>query len=639
MVTPCPITDAQIGLFNPATLINPLYEEPVTTPRPWMRIKTYVGDTAIELNRHYVTKSYRDQWLWGTISTAEFKLDDFHKLRENLPCSFVDGQKVVIRDWNNIRVLWYGFIRGVPDQVPYGNLRQDGTYRTITHVEMQDAWYLMETKTYKAFFPKGTKAGAVLKDAFKRAGFDTSNIDANAGSEVGPFQVADQYPSEIAEQMMSLLDWSYWFDIQVPNDNLLPIPYAGPKESELVRVPYKITEQNWHWVFDHKTFKLRPAQEDYANQVEYTFPRIYSLGKATFQTGSNVMLGYDIERDNKWSTIDIKSARSALTVEIPSTGASYTLQKNNSDSNGVNEFILSSEYQEEDSALVNSVDDASSFVLGLGGEAFYPGYEVAVYNTAYPGGEIRTVKSVDTAGTLLYRITLTTPLPSPPDPGDLVFIAGIDYVIKGENFTIIRNNAVEIARTRAVSGGTGIRSKKVIRTDIAQTYEQAAVTAAFEVALYSRQYWRGEGTITTSYAGRPEEGYADWLLFWVGKTLEIDLPKSKKVKTILRIEGMSRADLGGTQKFPDGAWCQILSNQLTFTPSLYQDREQIRALFKTTRKISSLSSAGSGNLFRENVVAVKDCFHINRPLGADLAASINIVEVYDTVTLNPVSGA
>lgn len=550
----CPITDDEVGLLastDPADLVISTYVEPTTQPRVMVQLKSYVNGTGYELNRHLVAGSYEDDWLWASTSTCKFQIDDNHASRVNLPCKLVRDMKIRILDFNGIRVIGHWYIRNNPSKRLYGPKRADGSYRGIYDVECVDCWSLMQAKTYSTVYTN-QPAGAILKDAFSRAGFDASHIDATAGPTLESHAVIDDYPAAVAEQMMSLLDWSYWFDIQ--HDP--PVPYAGPKESADIRINLEIGESNWYKVFAPEKdgmdiqFDLQPAEDDYANEVTYTYRQKYSEGKATFQNASNVMLGYTGAED--WWKLSLTDSQGGVEVEIPSTGATYKLNKNNSTDSGTNEFILGSDYAEADT------------------------------------------------------------------------VGGVAYIIKGIVSKIKRRNAAEIARVAAIRGGDGVRSKVIVRNDAALTYAEASLVATFELSLYSRQYWKGHGRIPTSY-------HADWLLFWPGKTLPINLPDSKQIVATVRIEGMRRRMRTERQTFSDGALCPAFAIELQFTPSLYNDYEQIRALFRSQRKVSAVGADSlTDTEFVENILAIKDCVHIVEPI---TEADPSIAEIEGTAAI------
>ena len=168
-------------------------------------------------------------------------------------------------------------------------------------------------------------------------------------------------------------------------------------------------------------------------------------------------------------------------------------------------------------------------------------------------------------------------------------------------------------RLKSIQGGDGVRSKLVVRDDASYTYAEAALIANFELSLYSREYYRGSGDIDTSY-------HADWINFYPGKTLPFNLPISKKIMANVRIETVRRRDLGSPQTFPDGRRMFALGMEITFTPSMYSDYEQIRALFRSTRKLEKIdSNYVTDAIFFENYLAVKTCVHIIEPIKAELS--------------------
>lgn len=536
----CSITNDEIGqLYDPSTdpdFINAGYVGPVNQPKAWCQLNIYVSATPYDFARHYVSKSYSDELIWASRSSCKFTIDDNNKAGFNLPFVPTRFQKVIIKDLTGAAVIGHWYIRNVFKK-PYGQRRADGTYMRLIEVECEDAWSLMEARTYSENYTN-QHAGYILYDAVNRAGLDASQIDQTAGPILESFPVNNDYPSVVAERIMSLLDWTYWLDVQYDP----PRVYAGAKDSELTRSNIVIDEDNWDKVFDPKEFELNPAMEDYANEVLMTYRRKHTKGGANFQNGSNVVVGFTGDED--WAQLN---AADGLEIENVLTGAVYRVQKNNSNSAGTNELILSSNYAET---------------------------------------------------------TATNQ----------------SYVIRGAITPIRRRDDQAIERMKAIRGGDGIRSKVIVRDDSAYSYSDAALIASFELALYSREYYRGRGLIATSYN-------ADWLHFYPGKTLPINLPVSHKIFSTVRQESVRRQDLGSPQTFADGRKCFAMSIELDFTPSMYTDYEQIRALFRSTRKLQATASSYVTDVdFFENWLAMKDCAHIVEPI-TELSTELSILEV------------
>ncbi|MGV3526557.1 MAG: hypothetical protein ACO1RX_20230 [Candidatus Sericytochromatia bacterium] len=538
----CPISDEELGLqLSPEedpNFVNLDYQEPVKQPKVWVQALAYVGPDSFDFARHLVSGSYSDDWYWGSRSTCKFQIDDNNPLRSNLPCKLVRGQKFIFKDLTGTRVIGWWIVRNAPKK-PYGKRRPDGTYMGLIDVECVDAWDMMEQRTYNYVY-EGLHAGVILADAFTRAGFDASGIDVTAGPIIESLPVNEDYPSAVAEQMMALLDWSYWFDVQLDP----PKPYAGPKDSELIRIDLEINENNLYRIFAPDEFELQPAAEDYANEIIYVYRRKYNKGSANFQEGSDVVLGYTGDED--WYQLDITQGADIVNLQ---TGTVMPLKRNTSASDGANELLLNSPY-------------------------------------------------------------------SDPDATD------VDYEIRGVTHKIKRRNTQAIEQQKALRGGDGIRSKVIIRNDAAFLYAEADLIANFELSLYSREYWRGGGLIATSYQ---DDHRADWILFWPGKTLFFNLPISHELVAAVRIEGMRRRMLGSPQRFADGSKSPAFEIELQWTPSLYDEREQIRAIFRSTRKVANVSEAFvTDTEFIENIMALKDCVHIVEPIKE---ADPNILEM------------
>lgn len=536
----CSITNDEIGqLYNPADdpdFINAAYVEPTSQPKAWCKLLIYIDATAYDFARHYVSKSYSDELIWASRSSCKFEIDDNNKAGFNLPFVPTRFQKVILKDLTGATVIGHWYIRNVFKK-PYGQVRTDGTYMRIIEVECEDAWSLMEARTYSENYTN-VKAGYVLYDAVNRSGLDASQIDQTAGPTLEAFAVNNDYPSAVAERIMSLLDWTYWLDVQYDP----PRVYAGAKDSDLTRANLVIQEDNWYKVFDPNDFEINPAQEDYANEVLMTYRRKHTKGTANFQNGSNVVVGYSGLEN--WSELN---ASDGLEIENTATGAVYRVQKNNSNSAGTNELILSSNYA-----------------------------ETTATNQA--------------------------------------------YVIRGAITPIRRRDDQAIERMKAIRGGDGIRSKVIVRDDATYSYAEAALVASFELSLYSREYYRGRAIAKTSYN-------ADWLHFYPGKTLPINLPTSHRIVATVRQEAVRRKDLGSQQTFPDGRQCFAMSIELDFTPSMYTDYEQIRALFRSTRKLQATQSSYVTDVdFFENWLAMKDCAHIVEPI-TELSTELSILEV------------
>jgi hypothetical protein len=73
-----------------------------------------------------------------------------------------------------------------------------------------------------------------------------------------------------------------------------------------------------------------------------------------------------------------------------------------------------------------------------------------------------------------------------------------------------------------------------------------------------------------------------------------------------------------------------LSVEITFTPSIYTDYEQIRALFRSVRKQERVNDTYVTDAnFYENFLAVKTCVHIIPPISTELSE----LEVDNTAAL------
>jgi hypothetical protein len=527
----CQITPEEIGaLFSPEddpNFINPNYVEPIKQPAVWAQFKIYVGNTAYEFNRHVVSQSYADELIWASRSSCTFQIDDNNKNGFNLPFTPVRFQKVRVYDATGAVCLGHWYIRNVIGN-EYGERRADGTYMRLLDIECEDAWSLLEARIYSETYQNKT-AGYILADTITRAGLDASQIDVTAGPVLEQFPVNNDYPSAVAERIMSLLDWTYWLDVQYDP----PRVYAGTKDSELTRCNLEINEDNIWKIFSK--LDIHEAAEDYANEIYFQYRRKYNKGTANFENGTNVVVGYSGDED--WYQLDNSQG---LEIENINTGVVYRIQKNNSTPAGVNEFILSSNYAEATA-------------------------------TNQP------------------------------------------YAVRGALTPIRRRNDEAVMRLKSIQGGDGVRSKLVVRDDASYTYAEAALIANFELSLYSREYYRGAGDIDTSY-------HADWNNFYPGKTLPFNLPISKKITSNVRIETVRRRDLGSPQTFPDGRRMFAMGIEITFTPSMYSDYEQIRALFRSTRKLEKIdSNYVTDAIFFENYLAVKTCVHIIEPIKAELS--------------------
>jgi hypothetical protein len=541
MASICSITSDDLGiLYNPEDdpgFINAAYQEPIKQPAVWAQFKIYVGNTPYEFNRHVVSQSYADELIWGTRGSCKFEIDDNNNLKFNLPFMPTRFQKVRIYDLTGSTCIGHWYIRNVIGR-EYGERRADGTYMRLIEIECEDAWSLMDARVYSETY-QNRPAGYILADAVTRAGLDASQIDTTAGPTLEQFAVNNDYPSAVAERIMSLLDWTYWIDVQYDPPRVL----AGSKDSELTRANLEITEDNIWKIF--ADLDIHPAAEDYANEVYLQYQRKYNKGSISVENGTNVVLGYTGNED--WYQLNNADG---LELEIVSTGAVYRVQKNNSTTTGTNELILSNNYAE-------STDD------------------------------------------------------------------NVTYIIRGAKIPIRRRNDEAIMRLKAIQGGDGVRSKVIVRDDAAYTYAEAALIANFELSLYSREYYRGSGTVATSYN-------ADWIHFYPGKTLPFNLPVSKKIVTNVRMESIRRADIGSPQEFVDGRKMFALSVEITFTPSIYTDYEQIRALFRASRKQERVNDTYVTDAnFYENFLAVKTCVHIIPPISTELSE----LEVDNTAAL------
>lgn len=528
----CSITDDDIGgpgADDISQVVNPDYEEPLKQPRAWISIQVFAGDEVMEFGRHYISNTYEDEYVFGGRSSCSFGVDDNNGRKFNLPGRIIKDLKVIVEDLTNSRRLFYGFVVDAPKKI-YGPPRPDGSYMGTIQVECQDAWRLMEARTY-SFDYKGWKAGAILKDAADRGGLDSTLIDPEMGPTFGDFSHNEAPPSQAWERVMVEMDYTYYLDIQYDPPRIIPCS----KDSEQARVDLNISASTWSKIFSE--LEINPAQDDYANEVVLVYKRRFGDGGANFQTGSDIVVGYT--GNEGWYAVTVKDAP---TIENLLTGKVYTIKGNNSTATGINELELSTNYAEDDT-----------------------------------GG----------AGT------------------------NVPYLIRGVTTKIRRRNSTEVARRLALNPADknrGIVTKVIVRDDAAYTYGEASVICSFELALYSRQYFRGHGVIATSWN-------ADWALFMAGKTLYFDLIRSHEVAGFVRIESLKRKAIGGAYASPLGHKSEGMQVELGFTPAIYYDREQVRAILWALRKNASVGADQlTESIMFDNILAIKACAHVVLPL-------------------------
>ena len=334
----CSISDAEISvLTNPTTapdFLNTNYSEPVgKVVRPWLSIKIFVGDTAYEFNWFYEAGSAEGEEIFASRGLASFMIRDTDRERFNLPFMPVQFQYVEIWDLDEVddEPLFSGTIQAVRRQTL--GKRKDGTPLQILIIECEDDWGELENDTYNELY-ENKRAGYILRDAFSRAGFDVSEIDPNFGPLYDKFPVNELSPADVASQILGLLDYTYRIHRRTKKVYIWARDAQG---AEYLR----IDEQNWHKIFD-RDFEIQPDYMGYANRLILEFTQKWSKGLASFQYDSDIVLGYTGLED--WYLIP----NGDLSIENALTGAVYRINKNHSDNEGGNEWLLEQKYKDPD---------------------------------------------------------------------------------------------------------------------------------------------------------------------------------------------------------------------------------------------------------------------------------------------------
>lgn len=327
----CSISDAEAGILtNPTAtpnFINANYTEPTNKPAPNFSIQIYVGETPYEFKRHYLAGTAEGEGVYASRGFCSFQIANDNRTAFNLPFLPVRYQKVVITD--ALGEIFTGYIKNTRREIL--GYRSDGSAMFNLTIECQDVWELLEEDTYNEVYIS-KKAGFILRDAFTRAGFDVQDIDPDLGPTFDEYPVIEQFPAEVINHILGLIDYTYWIE----RTSLRPQVFARDSvQSELFRVD----ESNWTKLFDD--LELEEDDTGFANVILLTYRQKYSEGTANFENGSDVVLGYS--GDENWVSLPPDN----LSIQNLETSETYAINLNNSEDEETNELILQSNYKED----------------------------------------------------------------------------------------------------------------------------------------------------------------------------------------------------------------------------------------------------------------------------------------------------
>lgn len=329
----CTITDAEaLAFVDPSTtpdFLNADYVEDTNLVQPWMQINIYVGDTAYNFARQYESTTMEIEKVFGARGFCSFVMHDIDSTAFNWPFMPVRHQQVWIKDFDGNKTLFRGYIKQIIHETILG-YRTNGTAKKHIRFECEDLFYLLEQDTYSEVYENKT-GGFILKDAFNRAGLDTSDLDTAIGPTFELLPVNDEYPIDTIEKVIAYMDYTYWID---------PVtlkPILSAKDATTARAATVTDETNWTDLYSK--IELSENTDGEANKIIMVFRSKYNTGTANFQNGSNIVLGFSGNED--WYTLE-----GELSIENVNTGEIKRIKQNNSTSGGTNELELESNWDD-----------------------------------------------------------------------------------------------------------------------------------------------------------------------------------------------------------------------------------------------------------------------------------------------------
>lgn len=384
----CHISDAEAQVTLPPALdpnfLTPGYEPPVgKVLRPWFNIKIYYSPTDFEeFNWFYVAGSANGEGVYGSRGFANLTLRNNNRQAFDLP--FMPIEDLYIELTDELGEVFSGYIQNVRKELI--GQRLDGTPLQFLHLECEDLWGLLEQDTYSEVYVN-KPVGYILRDAFKRAGFDVSEIDPNLGQVYASYPVTDLFPVDVVTPLLGLLDYTYWID--GPTRKM----YVFPRDTQQTEI-LRVTEDNWSYLFD-RDLEILPDKTGFANKLILSHELKWNEGTANFEQGTDVVLGYT--GNEMW----VRLPQDELSIENLLTGKIYRINDNNSDDEETNELILEQNYKEDTSSGAGT--NVPYLIRGAKSKVIERNTASILQRRAFRGGSGIVTKTVVMDNFPLYR--------------------------------------------------------------------------------------------------------------------------------------------------------------------------------------------------------------------------------------------
>lgn len=264
-----------------------------------------------------------------------FRLHDYLPERSIMP--FIPIEEMPYEIWNESRTHQYaaGFLKAQPEQKMEA-VRDDLTECAEYTVRGTDLYEELERNpVYRVY--TGKTLGFILRDVLTRdTGLDASEIDASLGFVVETFPIKQKYPSQILNQILALLDATYWIE---PATRKIRVSTKGDSG---VRLNTVITDDNVYDYFDSESFRLGRQTDQIRNRIAFSFTQKYNKGTVNVGKDNVVVNGYGDPPTTAWDGL-----KAPLQFKLAGAADSYSVEENLS-SGVTQELRLSSAYKGDD---------------------------------------------------------------------------------------------------------------------------------------------------------------------------------------------------------------------------------------------------------------------------------------------------
>lgn len=324
---PLPIIDP----FDPNSLLNPNYQDDPNCPESAFHILIYLGDTAYDFTKHYLSKSMELEDNRGfERNKARFKIGDISPDGFDLPFLMTSDMRVEIWNWSMDDL--FGSYRITDVEGKAVRVRCDGTEVTFYEVrctdKTEDSERILVSERYQ-----NVTTGFVFKDIVKRfTFFDDSAIDPTIGGTVTDLRFSEVYAGDALQRLIDLEPtFTSWYN---PETNEMFFgEYADTLNTVVVAVEDQLSANYVYNLFNAATLSLTYDTSLVRNRIVFWYNRKYNDGTVSVTTGSNIVFGQNTEFES--------AIKTGAKFRIAGEDVEYTVSEILNDTS----FTLSGPYQ------------------------------------------------------------------------------------------------------------------------------------------------------------------------------------------------------------------------------------------------------------------------------------------------------